>query len=198
MDEDPARRAPQEGLDARARRRGRPRRPGVGDDLGRQHRRHDGLGAAAHGPDQGRQPPGDRHPDPGPGSTPTVLLDAGANADGPARVARPVRPDGLGLRPPPLRHRPSRRSACCRSARSPARATRCARRPSSCSRPAPGIDFIGNVEGRDIMTDGVDVVVTDGFTGNVVLKALEGGVRTIIEALLEAMTPRATRSTPTP
>ena len=44
-------------------------------------------------------------------------------------------------------------------------------------RAAPGIDFIGNVEGRDLMTDDVDVVVTDGFTGNVVLKTLEGGVQ---------------------
>ena len=40
---------------------------------------------------------------------------------------------------------------------------------------APGLNFIGNVEGRDMMTDDVDVVVTDGFTGNVVLKTLEGG-----------------------
>ena len=51
---------------------------------------------------------------------------------------------------------------------------------------APGIEFIGNVEGRDIMTDDVDVVVTDGFTGNVVLKTLEGGVRAIVRALLAA------------
>ncbi len=36
------------------------------------------------------------------------------------------------------------------------------------------------------MTDGVDVVVTDGFTGNVVLKTLEGGVRAIVRALLAA------------
>ena len=33
------------------------------------------------------------------------------------------------------------------------------------------------------MTDDVDVVVTDGFTGNVVLKTLEGGVRAIVKAL---------------
>ncbi len=39
---------------------------------------------------------------------------------------------------------------------------------------APGVDFVGNVEGRDIMTADLDVVVTDGFTGNVVLKTLEG------------------------
>jgi glycerol-3-phosphate acyltransferase PlsX len=48
--------------------------------------------------------------------------------------------------------------------------------------------FIGNVEGRDVMTEGVDVVVTDGFTGNVVLKTLEGGVRFLIDTFLTAMT----------
>jgi glycerol-3-phosphate acyltransferase PlsX len=36
------------------------------------------------------------------------------------------------------------------------------------------IDFIGNVEGKDIFRGGCDVVVTDGFTGNVVLKVAEG------------------------
>ncbi len=51
---------------------------------------------------------------------------------------------------------------------------------------AQGIDFIGNVEGRDIMTDGVDVVVTDGFTGNVVLKTLEGALRGVVSAILGA------------
>lgn len=35
-------------------------------------------------------------------------------------------------------------------------------------------NFIGNVEGRDLFHDKADVVVCDGFTGNVVLKALEG------------------------
>jgi glycerol-3-phosphate acyltransferase PlsX len=34
--------------------------------------------------------------------------------------------------------------------------------------------FIGNVEGRDLMARGADIIVTDGFTGNVALKALEG------------------------
>jgi glycerol-3-phosphate acyltransferase PlsX len=46
--------------------------------------------------------------------------------------------------------------------------------------------FIGNVEGRDVMTDDVDVVVTDGFTGNVVLKTLEGGLRGLVNALFAA------------
>jgi len=51
---------------------------------------------------------------------------------------------------------------------------------------ASGINFIGNVEGRDVMSDNVDVVVTDGFTGNVVLKTLEGGMKTLIKALMAA------------
>ena len=49
-----------------------------------------------------------------------------------------------------------------------------------------GGTFIGNVEGRDILTDDVDVVVTDGFTGNVALKSLEGGMKALVNRLLEA------------
>ncbi|MFP5576854.1 MAG: phosphate acyltransferase PlsX [Acidimicrobiia bacterium] len=51
---------------------------------------------------------------------------------------------------------------------------------------AAGGTFIGNVEGRDILTDAVDVVVTDGFTGNVALKTLEGGMKGLVNRLLEA------------
>jgi glycerol-3-phosphate acyltransferase PlsX len=51
---------------------------------------------------------------------------------------------------------------------------------------AAGATFIGNVEGRDIMTADVDVVVTDGFTGNVALKSLEGGMKALVGALFEA------------
>ena len=47
-------------------------------------------------------------------------------------------------------------------------------------------DFIGNIEGRDLMGPEVDVAVTDGFTGNVALKTLEGCARNIVGALLEA------------
>lgn len=38
----------------------------------------------------------------------------------------------------------------------------------------PSVNFIGNVEGRDIPLDGADVVVCDGFTGNMILKTYEG------------------------
>ena len=46
-----------------------------------------------------------------------------------------------------------------------------------------GATFVGNVEGRDLMGDDADVVVTDGFTGNVALKTLEGGLKSIVGAI---------------
>ena len=50
-----------------------------------------------------------------------------------------------------------------------------------------GAEWIGNVEGRDVMTDEVDVVVTDGFTGNVTLKTLEGAMSALLSRLLTAI-----------
>ncbi len=47
------------------------------------------------------------------------------------------------------------------------------------------VNFVGNVEGRDIATGAVDVIVTDGFTGNVFLKTVEGAVTLISQILLE-------------
>ncbi len=51
---------------------------------------------------------------------------------------------------------------------------------------APGIGFAGNVEGRDLLDPDVDVVVTDGFTGNVVLKTIEGTARAVGDAVRRA------------
>lgn len=45
------------------------------------------------------------------------------------------------------------------------------------------LNFIGNVEARDLMNGVVDVVVTDGFTGNAVLKSIEGTALGIMEQL---------------
>jgi glycerol-3-phosphate acyltransferase PlsX len=53
---------------------------------------------------------------------------------------------------------------------------------------AAGVCFIGNVEGRDILTEDVDIVVTDGFSGNIVLKALEGALSSIMGAVAQALT----------
>jgi glycerol-3-phosphate acyltransferase PlsX len=54
-------------------------------------------------------------------------------------------------------------------------------------RDTPGLHFVGNVEGRDLLTDEVDVVVTDGFTGNVALKTLEGAIKFMVGKVFEAM-----------
>ena len=51
-----------------------------------------------------------------------------------------------------------------------------------------GINFIGNVEGREIPTGGADVVVCDGFVGNVVLKLSEGLAETLLGMLRTQMT----------
>jgi phosphate acyltransferase len=44
-------------------------------------------------------------------------------------------------------------------------------------------EFAGNTEGRDLLEVGGQVVVTDGFTGNVTLKVIEGTIKTILDAL---------------
>jgi glycerol-3-phosphate acyltransferase PlsX len=52
----------------------------------------------------------------------------------------------------------------------------------------PGITFLGNIEGRDIVNDLADVVVTDGFTGNVLIKTAEGVGKLIRTILVEELT----------
>lgn len=46
-----------------------------------------------------------------------------------------------------------------------------------------GIDFVGNVEGRDIVLGDVDVVVADGFSGNIALKSMEGCGKFVLNVL---------------
>jgi phosphate acyltransferase len=48
------------------------------------------------------------------------------------------------------------------------------------------IEFCGNVEGRDLLTGVADVIVTDGFTGNVALKTIEGTARAVADAVRAA------------
>jgi glycerol-3-phosphate acyltransferase PlsX len=57
----------------------------------------------------------------------------------------------------------------------------------------PRVNFIGNVEGRDVYTGGVDVIVCDGFVGNVALKTSEGLVEAIRQMLRESMVKTPTR-----
>ena len=57
---------------------------------------------------------------------------------------------------------------------------------------ASELEFAGNAESRDLLAGAADVVVCDGFTGNVALKLLEGTIRTVLDALREEIvaTPR--------
>ena len=49
------------------------------------------------------------------------------------------------------------------------------------------LNFAGNVEGADLTSGAVDVVVTDGFTGNVALKAVEGTAKVVVGAIRDAV-----------
>jgi glycerol-3-phosphate acyltransferase PlsX len=49
------------------------------------------------------------------------------------------------------------------------------------------VNFVGNLEGRDVATDKADVVVTDGFTGNIFLKTTEGAARLVVDYFAQAL-----------
>jgi len=125
---------------------------------------------------------------PTPGSTPTVLLDAGANAEcSPEWLAQfgqmgaVFARDRLGVAEP--------RVALLSIGEEPGKGSPLVKEAHAALEAATWADstFIGNVEGRDLLTDEVDVVVTDGFTGNVALKTLEGSMRTLMTALLTSL-----------
>src|SRR5690606_12478023 len=49
------------------------------------------------------------------------------------------------------------------------------------------LNFVGNVEGADMIAGAADVVVTDGFTGNVALKTMEGAAKAVAGAVGDAI-----------
>jgi phosphate acyltransferase len=128
-------------------------------------------------------------PIPVPGSSPTILIDAGANVDCTApmlvqfaQMGWALAAERFGMVDPrvgllSIGEEATKGNALAKEAH------------LLLADGAAGADvhFIGNVEGRDVMTDRVDVVVTDGFTGNVVLKTLEGGVKTVVEGIVGAL-----------
>ena len=124
-------------------------------------------------------------PIPVPGSTPTVLLDAGANAE--------VQPEWLTqfavMGSVYAHHRfgiDAPRVGLLSIGEEPGKGDTLRKEAYELLARAPSINFVGNVEGRDVMSPNVDVCVTDGFTGNVVLKTLEGGMKAVIGGLLDA------------
>jgi phosphate acyltransferase len=121
---------------------------------------------------------------------PSVLIDAGANADGRpehllqfATMGAVFAEDILGIANPEVRllsigEEPEKGNQLTLAAHALLEAS--------------DLNFAGNTEGRDILAGGADVVVTDGFTGNVALKVTEGTIRTLLDALREEITATAT------
>jgi phosphate acyltransferase len=126
-------------------------------------------------------------PIPVPGGSPTVLLDAGANAECSAewlvqfaQMGATYAHERYGIDSP--------RVALLSIGEEDTKGTPLVKETHALLKETPGITFVGNVEGRDLMSDAADVVVTDGFTGNVALKTLEGGIRFMVGAVFAAMT----------
>lgn len=122
---------------------------------------------------------------PVPGGRPTVLLDAGANSEVQAdwlvqfaQMGSIFAQQRLDIAEP--------RVGLLSIGEEPGKGDSLRKEAYELLASAAGFHFIGNVEGRDVMSDTCDVVVTDGFTGNVVLKTLEGAMRTVIKALMAA------------
>ena len=122
-------------------------------------------------------------PIPNVGSHPTVLLDAGANAE--CTTAMLVQFALMGATYSRARYGVADPSVALLSiGEEKSKGTPLVKEAHAELSGAPGLNFVGNVEGRDLLRGAADVVVTDGFTGNVALKSLEGALRFFMEALL--------------
>lgn len=124
-------------------------------------------------------------------STPSTLLDCGANADCQpewlvqfARLGTAYARQRFGLPVPRVAvltigeeagKGNALVKAACELLEEPEWADQC------------GANYIGNVEGGDLMAGVADVIVCDGFTGNIALKSLEGGFEIFTNAIREAL-----------
>ncbi len=115
---------------------------------------------------------------------PSVLIDSGANAD--ARAEHIVQFAHMGsvfaeevleVRDPEVR--------LLSIGEEPEKGNQLTLEAHALLASAEGIRFGGNTESRELLLGAADVVVCDGFTGNIVLKALEGTIKTILDTLRE-------------
>ena len=118
------------------------------------------------------------------GSHPAVLLDSGANAECSAAMLLQFAQMGAayaaaryGVETPTV--------ALLSIGEEKSKGTPLVKEAHGLLDDAPDICFVGNVEGRDLLHAPADVLVTDGFTGNVALKTLEGSLRFFMDTLLE-------------
>ncbi|MGI5285930.1 phosphate acyltransferase PlsX [Nonomuraea polychroma] len=107
---------------------------------------------------------------------PTLLVDAGANAD--VKPEMLVQFAHLGTAYAELAHGITQPKVGLLTIGAEAeKGNKLIKRAHELLQGSPGITFAGNVEGYDLLTGKVDVITTDGFTGNVALKTMEGAVR---------------------
>ncbi len=125
-------------------------------------------------------------PLPNPGTTPTLLVDAGANAECSAemlgqfaQMAAAVVRAHYGVAQP--------RVGLLSIGEESSKGTPLVKEAHHLLSTLEGFEFAGNVEGRDLIPSPVDVVVTDGFTGNVALKTLEGALAFVFSTVLQAI-----------
>jgi phosphate acyltransferase len=115
---------------------------------------------------------------------PSVLIDSGANADARpehllqfAHMGSVFAEDVLEVRNPEVR--------LLSIGEEPEKGNQLTLEAHALLAAAEGLRFAGNTESRDLLVGTADVVVCDGFTGNVVLKLMEGTIKTVLEELRE-------------
>jgi len=117
-------------------------------------------------------------------STPVFLIDAGANVDCRpdhllqfARLATAYVEEVLGISSP--------RVGLLNNGEEPTKGNRLILESHQLLKES-GLNFVGNIEGQDITKNKTDIIITDGFTGNVVLKTIEGLSETFFGTLRHA------------
>jgi phosphate acyltransferase len=116
------------------------------------------------------------------GRTPAVLVDAGANAE--CTPAMLVQFAQMGAAYVAARFGTAAPSVGLLSiGEEPTKGTPLVKETHALLKLEGGFAFVGNLEGRDLLPSPADVIVTDGFTGNVALKALEGTLRFIFDVV---------------
>ncbi len=107
------------------------------------------------------------------GAKPTLLLDVGANSDcKPSQLAQFAIMGDAYARAVLGTNKPS--VGLMSIGEEEAKGNELTKEAFPLLRDLSSLNFVGNVEGRDVFTGAVDVIVTDGFTGNVMLKLSEG------------------------
>ena len=126
-------------------------------------------------------------PLPVPGTTHTVMLDAGANPEcSPEWLVQFAKMGSLFARQRYDLDEP--RVGLLSNGEEESKGTGLVKRTHALLSEGVGVNFIGNVEARELLSDAADVVVTDGFTGNIALKALEGAMKFFVNSLFAVMT----------